>query len=667
MKKWSLFLMVFLCSVYYSSAQNDYIDSLASSLSTIPNDTVKARTYIAIHNALIGYNDSLAIHYNREALQHVKKMNWKKGEAVFLGNIGENYSNQGIYDSAITYFTKAQYINQKIKEYYNLVGNLINKGTAEVNIKSNYNRATEYFFEALDIAEKQSVEKQKPVLYLNIAGVFLEQSNYQKCILYTSDGIRVSSQLGDSVFIAKFYITLSKCHYKLNDFAQAKSYAIKAIEIYTSAELQLELAEAYSSLALATASNMDSVIMLRRKAKELFELGYTSHPNALVNQGNLAVALFDIVRYDSLTSRKLSTKEKNQSIAEAKQLLNQTIKDANDIENYGESNYYTGILAELQAYLGDYKNAYLNFRLYQQYNDSVYSQEQKNKLAELESKRTIDAKNQEIQRKKNSLTWRNYVLVLLGFTAMILIFFIRTLSKRSKEREAFNQALVELNTELDKSNQMKSKFLSIISHDFRAPIARLISFLSIQKEMPDAMNEQEKKNVQENITKSATALLANMESILQWSKSNLTQFALAMQDINLLEFLSNCKERHILRSNISIECKSDITLLTDTNVLKIILDNLLLNSEKALKNHPHPEIKWIVSKDEEKISLTHKDNGPGFNEAFLTQNKSKNINLESSGYGWHIIHDMADLLQLQILVYNDQGAVVKMIWNNTSK
>jgi two-component sensor histidine kinase len=74
-----------------------------------------------------------------------------------------------------------------------------------------------------------------------------------------------------------------------------------------------------------------------------------------------------------------------------------------------------------------------------------------------------------------------------------------------------------------------------------------------------------------------------------------------------------------------------------------------------------------VSEDEEQISLTHKDNGPGFNEAFLRQNKSKNINLESSGYGWHIIHDMADLLQLQILVYNDQGAVVKMIWNNTSK
>lgn len=667
MKKWCLFLMALLCSVYSTNAQSNYLDSLLSTLSSLQNDTLKARTYIAIHKSLIGYNDSLAILYNREALQHVKKMKWEKGEAVFLSNIGENYNNIGIYDSAITYYAKAENINQKIKEYYNLVGNLINKGTAEVNIKSNYNKATEYFFEALDIAEKQKVDNQKPVLYLNIASIFLEQSNYQKCILYANDGIRISGEAGDSIFIAKFYTTLSKCHYKLNDFTQAKSYAIKSIKIYSSADLHLELAEAYSSLALATASNMDSVIMLRRKAKELFALGNTSHPNALVNQGNLAVALFDIVRYDSLSSTKLSAKEKKDHLKEAKQLLNQTINDANSIGNYGESNYYYGVLAELQAYLGDYKNAYLNFRLYQQYNDSVYSQEQKNKLAELESKRTVDAKNQELQRKKNSLTWRNYVLALLGFTSMILIFFIRTLSKRSKEREAFNQTLVQLNKELDKSNQMKSKFLSIIAHDFRAPIARLISFLSIEKEMPDSLNEQEKKTVEENITKSATDLLANMESILQWSKSNLTQFALSMQEINLLEFLSNCQDRHILRSNISIECKSDITLLTDTNVIKIILDNLLMNSEKAMKNHSHPEIKWIVSKDDQQISLTHKDNGTGFDEAFLTQNKSKNINLESNGYGWHIIHDMADMLQLQILVFNDHGAVVKMIWNNTSK
>ena len=51
-------------------------------------------------------------------------------------------------------------------------------------------------------------------------------------------------------------------------------------------------------------------------------------------------------------------------------------------------------------YMKDYKKACENLNLYHSYNDSIFSQENKNKIAKLESAKDIALKNKEIQVNK---------------------------------------------------------------------------------------------------------------------------------------------------------------------------------------------------------------------------------------------------------------------------
>ncbi len=72
---------------------------------------------------------------------------------------------------------------------------------------------------------------------------------------------------------------------------------------------------------------------------------------------------------------------------------------------------------------GDYKNAYNNFRAFQNAQDSLYSQQTKNEIAGLESKREIGLRDKEIELNKlaieNQEKQRIGLLIGLGLLAII--------------------------------------------------------------------------------------------------------------------------------------------------------------------------------------------------------------------------------------------------------
>jgi hypothetical protein len=109
----SLFLA--FCTLQLSAQENTilYIDSITSSISSIQNDTVKARMYKAIAEKCLVSLPQQTLIYANKGLQLATKMEWQKGIAVFNDIIGQHYSNKGNGDSAIYFYEKAYQIDIK--------------------------------------------------------------------------------------------------------------------------------------------------------------------------------------------------------------------------------------------------------------------------------------------------------------------------------------------------------------------------------------------------------------------------------------------------------------------------------------------------------------------------------------------------------------------------
>ena len=108
-----LLLVVFIHPLCYS--QNQKMDSLSIALKKAKEDTSKVKILVALCSEyrIIGEMDK-AIQLGNEGLKLTRELNWKKGEAEILTNIGIVHWSQGNYSQALTNYSKALRINEQI-------------------------------------------------------------------------------------------------------------------------------------------------------------------------------------------------------------------------------------------------------------------------------------------------------------------------------------------------------------------------------------------------------------------------------------------------------------------------------------------------------------------------------------------------------------------------
>ncbi len=188
-----------------------------------------------------------------------------------------------------------------------------------------------------------------------------------------------------------------------------------------------------------------------------------------------------------------------------------------------EPNIQEGFAAAL-ADEGDYKGALEHYRRFKTINDSIFSQENKNKIAGLESQRAIDLKNEEIQNRELQIANQRKTLWLLVVGVGMLGVIGVILYRQGVLRKKTNTVLVHLNDELSAANKIKAKFFAILSHDLRSPIAGLLNFLQLQKRKPGSMTTAEIAEYWDKVGGSAAALLETMEAMLLWSKGQMEHF-----------------------------------------------------------------------------------------------------------------------------------------------
>ena len=240
-----------------------------------------------------------------------------------------------------------------------------------------------------------------------------------------------------------------------------------------------------------------------------------------------------------------------------------------------------------------------------------------------------------------------------------------------KEKEIVEQALREGKEKVEEAlekerelNELKSRFVSMASHEFRTPLATILSSISLvgKYEKPE---HGDKRNKHINRIKSNVSLLTNiLNDFLSLSKLEEGIIEFKGETIELQSWISECidefQQQAKADQTITLQVNGgDDSLFVDPHLLKNVLANLISN---AIKYSPEGSpILIILELLANRVKIHVIDKGMGIPEheqqhlfeRFFRANNATNI--QGTGLGLSIVKRYIDLLDGDITFHSSSG------------
>ncbi len=217
------------------------------------------------------------------------------------------------------------------------------------------------------------------------------------------------------------------------------------------------------------------------------------------------------------------------------------------------------------------------------------------------------------------------------------------------------QSQEELSEALDKERELseiKSRFVSMASHEFRTPLSTVLSSASLLAKYT-AADEQEKRNKHINRIKESVKHLNDiLEDFLSLGKLDEGKVMSHYGEFNLKELIYDTTEemKGLLKKGQEFiyEHAGNTTAYSDKKLLKNILINLITNAIKFSDEGSPILVNSTVQNGTAEISISDKGIGiaPADQEhLFSSFFRGKNaINIQGTGLGLHIVKRYLDLL-----------------------
>ena len=183
------------------------------------------------------------------------------------------------------------------------------------------------------------------------------------------------------------------------------------------------------------------------------------------------------------------------------------------------------------------------------------------------------------------------------------------------ERKRAEIEIRKKNKKLQKVNQEKDKFFSIISHDLRSPFASIVSLLGLLAENSYNYSPDEINNFALSAHKTAQSTYNLLENLLEWSRMQRGIMPFNPETIVFHDFIKTCdfSTFELARNKeveIIIDYPEDLSVKADSNMLHSIIRNLLTNAIKYTEKGGKVSVKAEAT-TEKSILFTIKDTGIG--------------------------------------------------------
>lgn len=207
------------------------------------------------------------------------------------------------------------------------------------------------------------------------------------------------------------------------------------------------------------------------------------------------------------------------------------------------------------------------------------------------------------------------VVLYLFFQAIALsAIFANSFNENHKLNKELEERVAQRTELLTKSNVIKENLIKIVSHDLRSPLTTLKDLLSLEEH--NVLSEKERKGLYETVQGRVDNTLDMLDDLLAWASSqvNSSDFKIYPEKLSLKKNVARSiriYENDMVAKSISLENKlSDkITIISDKNVLSLVVRNLINNAIKFTPNDGKIEIS--ADTNDELVILKVKDNGIG--------------------------------------------------------
>lgn len=505
------------------------IDSLFNMLKT-SKDTNKVKVLNDLCREYQNQNIDRALKYGNQAFDLARRIDFKKGIASSLFNIGCIYDDQSRYEKAIKLHLQSLKIRKALGDKNGMAANLNNIGNAHYAL-GNYAKAITHYLQSLKIYEKLALPafpvqysnysdttgksvgdrdkgfyKQGIALNLNNIGlVYWSQSKYAKAINYYLQALKINEELLNSHYFNKMRANVRQLiagnlnniaiiYCEQENYEKSLEYNRRSLKVYK--ELR-DIKGIGRSL-----NNIGAVYKIQRRYLEA-EAYYLQSLKAFEKLGDKQLIAASLNNIGILYSLRGGSSGNTQDYKKAIEYCKKSLAIAREIgsKEYIKEAYLA--LAEVYTKLGEHtlalldkseylKKAYKYHQHYSEIKDSIFNEESSKQIAEMQAKYENEEKENkialltrekkvrklELSRKKDEVKKQRITIIALVLS-LVLAFLLYN-RYRLKQKEKFNKELLKqqkLRLKVIVETQEKEK--KRIARDLHDGIGQLLAGLKI--------------------------------------------------------------------------------------------------------------------------------------------------------------------------------------------
>jgi PAS domain S-box-containing protein len=227
----------------------------------------------------------------------------------------------------------------------------------------------------------------------------------------------------------------------------------------------------------------------------------------------------------------------------------------------------------------------------------------------------------------------------------------------SEKKKAESELRAALQKEME-LNELKSRFVSMASHEFRTPLSAVLSSAYLLSKYTKTEEQQQREKHIQRIVSSVTSLTEILNDFLSVGKIEEGNIQPQYSDFDIKNMMQIriSEVQHLLKAGQTINYThsgGNSMVYFDQSILKHIVINLLSNAIKFSNERTQIELQTNVTAN--KISISVKDQGIGIPvedqlQLFKRFYRSSNVtNIQGTGLGLHIVKKYVDLMNGRIV------------------
>ena len=621
------YFMLFQSQIGHSQVKTKS-DSLIQIIQSKENDTTRINAMIALTSENKAYARQSFVD---SAYRLSLKKNYYNGIARLLNTCGVLKWQKGDLDSAYYYFSKSLQLSEKRHLGFIAFRAANNLGILHLN-RSNNDSAEHYLTLAFKLYKPEYDQKNFAKLNIDLGNFYISVSKFSKAHQHFLAAKSIYEKLQDSTNIITAYISLGILHYNLTDFEKCVANYYKVLSISTRWKIPpFFLATTYNNLGLAHMNLKRDLLLADYYFKKSIRIAEENNIPRIKMGAEVNAAIIhyergdfrktiqlnkDIMdRYnDQLNDLQRSALLINTGLAynklgeyqKALEPMQEGIVLATQVKTYEfvskayRSKYITDSIQ------GNYREALVNYKKHIQFRDSVANAEVIRTIHEQEVSFALQKKENELLlansreelAQKTISTQKTFIYFIVALTVLLLglillggAFYIKLkrlnhqLFLNQQKLETSQELIKQKNTELEKTNQTKDRFFSILAHDLRMPFSSLLGFLDLLTDDYDSMDDGRKKLIISSLRKTSYNTYELLENLLDWSKSQRGQIESVNEKTQVhssVESILKLLDSKIINKQLLVENQipAGLSAWADKKLLENIVLNLLNNAIK---------------------------------------------------------------------------------------